>query len=111
METTYYSLDTRRVTVCDMASGESARSYTCINPAVRAEQGPGVILDLDAYRRRLAGEPDGEAQATDPAVPADGRAAPRRRARRGAAVVLELSASLSLIAMAWVVVFQFVRFF
>ena len=59
METIYYNLDARRLTVYDMASGEAApapRDMLFLRTQPRTPQREGKVLDFDACRRALTGE-------------------------------------------------------
>ena len=59
METIYYNLDARRLTVYDMASGEAApapRDMLFLRTQPRVPQREGKVLDFDACRRALTGE-------------------------------------------------------
>lgn len=123
METVYYNLDARRVSTCDMASGETApqcRSYAVLRKVEqkRADQG-GKVLDLAAYRRKLTEEQEAE-EAWDeeerweatasvfPAMPAAAQAA--SRCTRHAGFALDFFATLAILVMAAVVVIGFLPF-
>lgn len=111
METIYYNLDAKRLTVYDMASGESApqpRSYTCIRKS-EPQTRPGQVLDLDAYRRKLAGETAESSADASVEVPQP-RAGAEKRTRRFA-LSLDLCATVAVVVMAVVVVSQFVHIF
>jgi hypothetical protein len=117
METIYYNLDARRVSTCDMASGETSpqcRNYAILRSveAKRAGVG-GKVLDLEAYRRRPSGtEPDAGnlwEEAPSAAAPA-GDDPPERRSARRTGLALDLFATLAILVMAVVVVVCFLPF-
>ena len=111
METTYYNLDAKRLTVYDMASGESVprpRSYTCIRRrSSRAK--PGQVLDMEAYRRKLAGEEGGLSGETAGELE-QAAAQPRAQRRlRRSALVMDFCATAAVVVMAVVVISQFIH--
>lgn len=119
METIYYRLDARRLTVYHMASGEAApapRDMLFLRTQPTAPRPEGKVLDFDACRRALAGEVEEEAlpgsagdgdisPAGQEAAPASSRARGARRLR----LALDVAASLAVVVMAAVVVSQFLR--
>ena len=123
METIYYRLDARRLTVYHMASGEAApapRDMLYLRPQPKAPRPEGKVLDFDACRRALAGEPEeapvpAAGAREDPShVGAEG--APdgdesRARRPRWFHLALDAAASLAVVVMAAVVVSQFLRLF
>lgn len=114
METIYYNLDARRVSTCDMASGETSpqcRSYAILRRVEEKRAGAGAkVLDLEEYRRRLSGtEPDAEElweEVPSAAAPAGDDTPERRRSRR-TGLTLDFFATLAILAMAVVVVVCF----
>lgn len=117
METIYYRLDARRLTVYHMASGEAApppRSLLRLCPEGRAPRGPGKVLDFEACRRAMSAQ-GGQAPApsvSDPALspapaPAPAEETPPRSRRLRLA--LDAAASLAVVVMAAVVISQFAR--
>lgn len=104
METTYYHLDARRLTVYGMASGGAApqpRPCLCLGRRERQPAPAGVVLNMADYRRSAAAAlPERAPEA--PVRPSPHRA-PRRNARR-AGLALEVCASLAIVVMAVVVV-------
>lgn len=111
METIYYHLDAKQLTMYDLASGEGApqpHSYTWIHREAPVCK-DGKVLDFDAYRRKLAGE-DAAAEGGSSAEPRQ-EAPVRAAGRSGLSLVLDLCASLAIVVMAAVVVSQFIRFF
>ena len=123
METIYYRLDARRLTVYHMASGEAApapRDMLYLRPQPKAPRPEGKVLDFDACRRALAGEPEEEpvpaGEAREGLSPAGERSAPdgeapRARRPRRLRLALDAAASLAVVVMAAVVVSQFLRLF
>ncbi len=114
METVYYNLDARRVSVRDMASGETSpqcRSYAVLRKAEKKRECPrGEVLDLEAYRHARAGaQPEGARREEAPALPA-GECAPVRSRPGRAAQALDLLATLAVLVMAAVVVSCFLPF-
>lgn len=110
METTYYSLDARRMTVYDMASGETApRRYTCLRPSAppSAETGEGKVLDVASYRRALSTAGEDGLPPEEPPAAEEREPAHRSVRRRLFPAALEVCATLALIVMACVVVLQF----
>lgn len=118
METVYYHLDARRVSTCDMASGETSpqcRSYTVLRKVEekRARE-PGKVLNMEAYRRKLEDElqeavgggiPD--APSIAPTVSA---ATQRSRRVRIFGLTLDAFATVAVLVMATVVVTAFLPF-
>ena len=118
METIYYNLDARRMTVYDMASGEAApapRDMLFLRTQPRTPQREGKVLDFDACRRALTGEetpfdlPEDAGEETPEEVPAVEQ--PRQRRPRRFHLALDAAASLAVVVMAAVVVSQFLRLF
>ena len=121
METIYYNLDARRLTVYDMASGEAApapRDMLFLRTQPRVPQREGKVLDFDACRRALTGEetpfdlPEDAGEEVrednsgeDRTAPAGGK--PRARRPRRLQPALDAAASLAVVVMAAVVVSQF----
>lgn len=119
METIYYNLDARRVSVCNMASGETSpqcRSYAVLRKVEEKRAGAGgKVLDLETYRRKLSAESGEEESKEEPSfMPAaalcpaftEAETPARRRARR-AGFALDLFATLAILIMAVVVVIGF----
>ena len=99
METIYYNLDARRLTVYDMASGEAApapRDMLFLRTQPRAPQREGKVLE--DITEELPEE-----------VPAVEQ--PRERRPRRFHLALDAAASLAVVVMAAVVVSQFLRLF
>ena len=110
METIYYNLDARKLTVYGMASGGSApRPCLCLDRRERPSGTEGVVLDMEAYRRRRAGE-EAPSEASQPEAPACAEERPARRANRRTGLLLDLCASLAIVVMAAVVVACFLPF-
>lgn len=125
METVYYNLDARRVSTCDMASGETSpqcRSYAVLRKVEEKRAGqPGKVLDMEAYRRKAEledlrraelvapydGEERYEALIPAPAAPA---AAHRNRRVRIFGLTLDAFATVAILVMATVVVTAFLPF-
>lgn len=117
METIYYNLDARRLTVYDMASGEAApapRNMLFLRARPQDARREGKVLDFDACRRALAGEErpsalpadaGGDNSGEDRTAPAGGK--PRARRPRRLQPALDAAASLAVVVMAAVVVSQF----
>lgn len=119
METIYYNLDARRVSVRNMASGETSpqyRSYAVLRKVEEKRNGAGKkVLDLEEYRRKLAMEREEVGDREDysfapAAVPCSASSqretSARRRARR-AGFALDLFATLAILVMAGVVIYGF----
>ncbi len=111
METTYYTLTAREILVegaaVEQVSGGSGRRLVCVRAAggaaARKEQ-RGKVIDLAAWqadREELPEEPQWEEERPAPRHPA----APRPRRSRSA-LGLELLASLSVTAVALVLLVQ-----
>ena len=123
METIYYRLDARRLTVYHMASGEAApapRDMLFLRSRPKAPRPEGKVLDFDACRRALAGEPEEEAQpdagSAGECAPAGDKSAsdggaPRVRRPHRLRLALDAAASLAVVVMAAAVVGQFLRLF
>lgn len=125
METIYYNLDARRLTVYDMASGEAApapRDMLFLRTQPRVPQREGKVLDFDACRRALTGEetpfdlPEDAAEEVREDNPGEDRTVsaveqPRQRRPRRFHLALDAAASLAVVVMAAVVVSQFLRLF
>lgn len=114
METIYYNLDARRVSTCDMASGETSpqcRSYAILRRVEEKRAGAGSkVLDLEEYRRRLSGTELG-AEALWEEAPSSARDdTPERRHSRRTGLALDFFATLAILAMAVVVVVCFLPF-
>lgn len=119
METVYYNLDARRVSVQDMASGETAprcRSYAVLRKVEEKKAGQmGKVLDLEAYRRKQAQAAEEEwdeeerYEAVLPA-PAAQTSAPRTRRVRVFGLTLDAFATVAIVVMATVVVTAFLPF-
>ena len=123
METIYYNLDARRLTVYDMASGEAAPApgaMLFLRARPQAARRAGKVLDFGACRRALTGEeppsalpedaPKGESgdgAGEHRAAPAGGKSRVRSPGRFQLA--LDAAASLAVVVMAAVVVSQFLR--
>ena len=110
METIYYNLDAKRLTVYNMASGESVpqpRSYTCIRRSSSRAK-PGQVLDMDAYRRKLAGEEGGLSGEAGQQEQAAAQPRAQRRPRR-AALAMDFCATAAVVVMAVVVISQFIH--
>lgn len=115
METIYYRLDARRLTVYHMASGEAApppRSLLRLCPEGRAPRGPGKVLDFEACRRAMSAQggqapaPSVSGPALSPAPAPAEETTPRSRRLR---LALDAAASLAVVVMAAVVISQFAR--
>lgn len=125
METIYYNLDARRLTVYDMASGEAApapRDMLFLRTRPAAPRRERKVLDFDACRRALAGEgtpsdlPEEAMDGTGLDNSGESRAVPagegpRQRRPQPFHLALDAAASLAVIVMAAVVVSQFLRLF
>lgn len=114
METIYYNLDARRLTVYGMASGEAApapRDMLFLRARPQAPQQEGRVLDFDACRRALTGEeaPFAAPDAVMEGAQEDHSAGKGNRARRPRRLhlALDAAASLAVMVMAAVVVSQF----
>lgn len=83
METIYVNLDARRITVCEGATdrkacvGQESVCYTVL-PRRKPAEHPGKVLDFEACRRALEGEPEAEEILEELPVLEEG-ARPRRR--------------------------------
>ena len=108
METIYYSLDAKRLTLCGEAAGRKASGgqetvcYAFVPHRKQESHKQGVVLDFDACRRALEGrepEPAGKEQ----------RSAPEKRFRRGRRLELaaELFATAAIVVMAVGVLLRF----
>lgn len=119
METIYYNLDARRVSVRNMASGETSpqcRSYTVLRRVEEKHAGAGKkVLDLEEYRRKRSVESEEAGTQEDysfapAAVPcsasAESETSAYRRAR-WAGFALDLFATLAILVMAGVVIYGF----
>lgn len=106
METIYYSINAKRLTVCGQAGGRRASGggetvcYAFVSPhRKQAPAGSGKILDFDACRRSRA-----QAQ---PALPdAAEQRGPRNRGPRPW-LLLDLCASAALVAVVAAVLIRF----
>ena len=122
METIYYNLDARRLTVYGMASGEAApapRDMLFLRARPQTPQQEGRVLDFYACRRALTGEeapfaaPDAvmEGAQEDHSTVEDRSASSgkgnRARRPRRLHLALDAAASLAVMVMAAVVVSQF----
>lgn len=111
METIYYTLDARRVSRFDMASGEAApicRQYAVLRPRDEPHEGAeGKILDFAAYRRALTAPEEEEYDQLHPAPKAALSAKPEST-RTG--LVLDILATVGILTMAAVVILAFVPF-
>lgn len=121
METVYYNLDARRVSTCDMASGETSpqcRSYAVLRKVEKKRAGqPGKVLDMDAYRRKLSDSAQrdevwDEDERCQAVIPAPIAPAPSQRTRRVHVfgLTLDAFATVALLVMATVVVTAFLPF-
>lgn len=125
METVYYHLDARRVSTCDMASGETSpqrRSYAVLRKVEEKRSGqPGKVLDMDAYRRRLevaekrraeVVAPYDEEERYESVIPATIAPAASHRSRRVRVfgLTLDAFATVAILVMATVVVTAFLPF-
>lgn len=113
METIYYNLDARRLTVYEMASGEAApapRDMLFLRTQPRTPQREGKVLDFDACRRALTGEetpfdlPEDAVDGTGLDDSAENRAVHAgeercARRRRQLAWALDAAASLAVVIM------------
>ena len=117
METIYYNLDARRFSTRGMASGETSprcRSYAVLRKVEQTHlTGPGRVLDMAAYRRKLEGtvsHQGGDEGAGGGAAEARSAAPcpPVRSGSRRLALGLDLCATLAVLIMAAVVVNSFV---
>ncbi|MEG1879647.1 MAG: hypothetical protein RR211_08425 [Pseudoflavonifractor sp.] len=99
METIYYHLDARELSVCDQASGQAApvaRRYTCLQKRTGSASIPGgAVLNFADYCPAAAQE-----EALPPA-------APRPATHRVAALLPDLCATLAIVVMAIVVIARF----
>lgn len=125
METIYYNLDARRLTVYDMASGEAApapRDMLFLRTQPRVSQREGKVLDFDACRRALTGEetpfdlPEDAGEEVREDNSGEDRTVsaveqPRERRPQRFHLALDAAASLAVVVMAAVVVSQFLRLF
>ncbi len=111
METIYYHLDARRVSVQGMASGEAVphcRSYAVLRKTEeKCSAAPGKVLDLEAYRRRLSLAEEAEVELTisEPAPKPHGERT--HRFHRRAFLALDCFATLAILVMTVVVVMGF----
>lgn len=117
METTYYTLTAREILVegaaVERASGESGRRLVCVRAAGGTAEGRreqrGKVIDLAAWqaqREEPAEEPLWEDVSRDEARPAPRHPAAPRARRSRSALALELLASLSVTAVALVLLVQ-----
>lgn len=120
METVYYNLDARRVSTCDMASGEASpqcRSYAVLRKVEEKRAGAsGKVLDMEAYRRKLAESTEEESwdeeERYEAIVPAPAAPAATQRVRRIRVfgLTLDAFATVAILVMATVVVTAFLPF-
>ncbi len=111
METIYYTLDARRISRFDMASGEAAPTYRQYAVLRRKEEPrageDGKVLDFAAYRRALTApqeEDYAESQPAPKAMP------PARRESTRTGLVLDVLATVGILTMAAAVILAFVPF-
>ena len=114
METVYYHLDARRVSTCDMASGETSpqcRSYAVLRKVEEKRAGqPGKVLDMAAYRRKLAESTEEERYEAVIPAPVAPAAVHRSRRVRIFGLTLDAFATVALLVMVSVVVTAFLPF-
>ena len=119
METTYYTLTAREILVegaeVQQACGGSGRRLVCVRraPAARPAESAGKVIDLAAWRADR-GEEDEPAWTEDAWAEPEERPAPaprRARARHRSALGLEVLATLSVTAVALVLLVQAIDMF
>lgn len=109
METIYLNLDARRVTVCEGAQdqkacvGQETVCYTVL-PRHKPARPEGKVLDFDACRRALEGEPVAEEAPEEIPAP-EAPARPRRKL--DLALAADLIASAGMLAAVGTVAVRF----
>ena len=121
METTYYTLTAREILVegaeVQQACGGSGRRLVCVRraPEARPAEPAGKVIDLAAWRADRETEEDGPLWAEDAWAEPEDHPVPtprRARARRSrSALGLEVLATLSVTAVALVLLVQAIGMF
>lgn len=120
METTYYTLTAREILVegaeVQQACGGSGRRLVCVRraPETRPAEPAGKVIDLAAWRADREAEADELAWTEDAWAEPEERPAPaprRARARHRSALGLEVLATLSVTAVALVLLVQAIGMF
>ena len=120
METTYYTLTAREILVegaeVQQACGGSGRRLVCVRraPEARPAEPAGKVIDLAAWRADREAEDEPRWAAEDAWAEPEERPAPaprRARARHRSALGLEVLATLSVTAVALVLLVQAIGMF